>query len=174
MRSNIDVSRGFGAPLDPRPDRSPGQLLSDDDRHGIGHSGPEHPVTICRGSRNRLTEFSDRSLGRFSTITGVRTPAGEISWGTVVLAAGVWSAAFSDALEFKVPVQALEGERLMLRYTELVTRDEAVGDTLFNTLREHFSDREMVEITFCIGNWNCVSKFALALQLDLEKPRENE
>lgn len=76
--------------------------------------------------------------------------------------------------EFETSDAFNERECLMLRYTELVTRDEAVDDTLFNALREHFSDREMVEITFCIGNWNCVSKFALALQLDLEKPRENE
>ncbi len=52
-----------------------------------------------------------------SKVTGVRTSAGEISCGTVVLAAGVWSAAFSEALHFKVPVQALKGERLMLRFS---------------------------------------------------------
>ena len=80
----------------------------------------------------------------------------------------------SEIEEFETSDAFSERERLMLRYTERVTRDESVDDDLFDTLRAHFSDREMVEITFCIGNWNCVSKFALALQLDLEKPRENE
>ena len=51
-----------------------------------------------------------------STVTGVRTSAGEISCGTVVLAAGVWSTAFSEALDYSVPVQALKGERLMLHF----------------------------------------------------------
>ncbi|MFP6584704.1 MAG: hypothetical protein VCD00_19380 [Candidatus Hydrogenedentota bacterium] len=80
----------------------------------------------------------------------------------------------SDIEEFETSDAFNECERLMLRYTEHVTRDQPVDDTLFNALREHFSDREMVEITFCIGNWNCVSKFALALQLDLEEPRETD
>ena len=52
-----------------------------------------------------------------SRITGVRTSLGEISCGTVVLAAGVWTAAFSEALDYSVPVQALKGERLMLRFS---------------------------------------------------------
>ena len=51
-----------------------------------------------------------------SKVTGVRTSAGEIPCGTVVLAAGVWSTAFSEALHYSVPVQALKGERLMLRF----------------------------------------------------------
>ena len=51
-----------------------------------------------------------------SRVTGVRTSAGEMSCGTVVLAAGVWSASFSEALHYSVPVQALKGERLMLRF----------------------------------------------------------
>ncbi len=51
-----------------------------------------------------------------STVTGVRTSSGEMSCGTVVLAAGVWSAAFSEDLQYTIPVQALKGERLMLRF----------------------------------------------------------
>lgn len=51
-----------------------------------------------------------------STVTGVRTSAGEISCGVVVLAAGVWSTAFSQTLHYSVPVQALKGERLMLNF----------------------------------------------------------
>ena len=51
-----------------------------------------------------------------SRVTGVRTSAGELSSGTVVLASGVWSAAFSEALQYTIPVQALKGERLMLRF----------------------------------------------------------
>ena len=51
-----------------------------------------------------------------SRITGVRTGADEIHCGTTVIAAGVWSPAFQEALGFPIPVQALKGERLLLQY----------------------------------------------------------
>ncbi len=51
-----------------------------------------------------------------SRITGVRTAADEIHCATTVIAAGVWSPAFERDLGFPVPVQALKGERLLLRY----------------------------------------------------------
>jgi len=51
-----------------------------------------------------------------ASVTGVQTAAGPISCGTVVLAAGVWSAALGEALNFSIPVRPLKGERLMLNY----------------------------------------------------------
>ena len=50
------------------------------------------------------------------SVTGVQTAAGQVSCGTVVLAAGVWSSAIAEALHFPVPVRSLKGERLMLNY----------------------------------------------------------
>jgi glycine oxidase len=49
-------------------------------------------------------------------VTGVRTTSGEIACDAVVVAAGVWSAAFRQWLCFPVPVRGLKGERLLLRY----------------------------------------------------------
>lgn len=51
------------------------------------------------------------------SVTGVQTAAGQLSCGTVVLAAGVWSPAFGESLKFSVPVRPLKGERLMLNYS---------------------------------------------------------
>lgn len=51
-----------------------------------------------------------------SRVLGVATATGEIGCGTVVLAAGTWSAAFEDYLDFPIPVRPLKGERLMLRF----------------------------------------------------------
>jgi glycine oxidase len=51
-----------------------------------------------------------------SRITGVRTQGGDISCGTVVVAAGLWSPPFQRDLNFPVPVGALKGERLLLKY----------------------------------------------------------
>ena len=51
-----------------------------------------------------------------SRVLGVTTATGEIECGTVVLAAGTWSAAFEEYLNFPIPVRPLKGERLMLRF----------------------------------------------------------
>ena len=51
-----------------------------------------------------------------TTISGVQTASGEIHCGTVVVAAGTWSRAFTPWLGFPVPVRPLKGERLLLNY----------------------------------------------------------
>ncbi len=53
---------------------------------------------------------------RGSAITGVTTPSEEIHCGTVVVAAGTWSRAFTPWLGFPAPVRPLKGERLLLNY----------------------------------------------------------
>jgi glycine oxidase len=49
-------------------------------------------------------------------ITGVRTDAGDISCNTVVISAGLWSPLFQKDLDFPIPVGALKGERVLLKY----------------------------------------------------------
>ena len=51
-----------------------------------------------------------------STISGVKTASEEIHCGTVVVAAGTWSRAFTPWLGFPVPVRPMKGERLLLNY----------------------------------------------------------
>ena len=53
---------------------------------------------------------------RGSTISGVATASEDILCGTVVVAAGTWSRAFTPWLGFPVPVRPLKGERLLLSY----------------------------------------------------------
>ena len=68
-----------------------------------------------RGAQLQLRPVTDL-ITSGSRIIGVRTAAGEIACDTVILAAGVWSTAFSETLGYQIPVQALKGERLMLRF----------------------------------------------------------
>ena len=49
-------------------------------------------------------------------ISGVKTASGDIHCGSVVVAAGTWSRAFSPWLDFPVPVKPMKGERLLLDY----------------------------------------------------------
>lgn len=68
-----------------------------------------------RGARLFLREVTGLVVDGHR-ITGALTPNGAISCGTVVIAAGIWSAPFQRDLEFPVPVKALKGERLLLQY----------------------------------------------------------
>ena len=57
-------------------------------------------------------------------------------------------------------------EKAALEYAERITRnDQAVTDECVVRLREHFSEREVVELTFIVGYQTFASKFAKALDL---------
>lgn len=59
-----------------------------------------------------------------------------------------------------------EWEKAALEYAERVTRDDQeVSDECFRRLRRHFSEPEIVELTFVIGYQTFASKFAKAFQL---------
>jgi glycine oxidase len=68
-----------------------------------------------KGTKLQLREVTGL-MTQNSRVTGIRTATGEVSCGAVVLAAGVWSTGFAEALRFSVPVRPLKGERLMLRF----------------------------------------------------------
>ena len=77
-------------------------------------------LALARSAELKGTQIQLRKVSGLltsgSTVTGVRTATGEISGGTVVLAAGAWSHEFGAELNFQVPVRPLKGERLMLRF----------------------------------------------------------
>jgi alkylhydroperoxidase family enzyme len=55
-------------------------------------------------------------------------------------------------------------ERVALAYSEAIVReDREVTDTCVARLREHFSEAEVVEVTFIVGYQTFASKFAKAL-----------
>lgn len=54
-----------------------------------------------------------------------------------------------------------------LEYAERIVReDQEVSDDCFARLREHFSEAEIVELTFIVGYQTFASKFAKAFQLE--------
>lgn len=59
-------------------------------------------------------------------------------------------------------------QRAVLAYTDAMTRDIHVSDAVFEALRGHFNQREIVELTATIGGYNLVSRFLEALAVDPE------
>lgn len=58
-----------------------------------------------------------------------------------------------------------ERQRLVLDYTDAMTRDVRVGDDLFGALRAAFDERQVVELTATVGAYNLVSRFLVALEV---------
>lgn len=59
-------------------------------------------------------------------------------------------------------------QRALLAYTDAMTREITVVDTVFAEIRKHFSERQVVELTMLIGAYNMLTRFLKALQVDPE------
>jgi alkylhydroperoxidase family enzyme len=59
-------------------------------------------------------------------------------------------------------------ERAALAYSESMTREIQVPDAIFEAVRRHFNERELVELTATIAAYNMVSRFLEALKVDHE------
>jgi 4-carboxymuconolactone decarboxylase len=59
-------------------------------------------------------------------------------------------------------------EQAALAYTDAMTRDIAVPDDVFNALKPHFDERQIVELTVLIGLYNMHTRVFTALGIDAE------
>ncbi len=56
-------------------------------------------------------------------------------------------------------------DRIVLRYTDSMTRDIHVPDDVYQALQTHFDDQAIVELTATIAAYNMVSRFLSALRI---------
>ena len=61
-----------------------------------------------------------------------------------------------------------ERQRALLAYADAMTREIDVPNTVFAELRNHFSERQIVELTMLIGAYNMLTRFLKALRVDPE------
>jgi 4-carboxymuconolactone decarboxylase len=59
-------------------------------------------------------------------------------------------------------------ERAALAYADAMTRDIEVPDSVFDALRPHFNERQIVELTVLIGTYNMHTRVFMALKIDPE------
>ena len=65
-------------------------------------------------------------------------------------------------------------QRAVLRYALAYDAGHGVADRIFATLKEHLSDRQIVELSIVCGFWGNNARLALALGLDIEDGRAAE
>jgi alkylhydroperoxidase family enzyme len=76
---------------------------------------------------------------------------------------GVSPAKLAEVLAYRESPRFTDRERAALQFCEQVTRDDlAMTDECLARLREHFTEPEIVELTFIIGFQTFASKFAKA------------
>jgi 4-carboxymuconolactone decarboxylase len=59
-------------------------------------------------------------------------------------------------------------ERAALAYTDAMTREVAVPDPVFEALRPHFNERQIVELSVLVGLYNMHTRVFTALRIDPE------
>ena len=80
--------------------------------------------------------------------------------------AGVPGEKLVEVLTFQESPRFSERERAALRFSERVTRDDLeMSEECLAQVREHFTEAEIVELTFIIGYQTFASKFAKAWRL---------
>lgn len=59
-------------------------------------------------------------------------------------------------------------QRALLAYVEAMTREVAVPQDVFDRVREHYSEQQLVELTVLIGAYNMHTRVLKALHIDPE------
>ncbi len=63
-----------------------------------------------------------------------------------------------------------EAEKVALKYAETMTISPGnIPDTLFDELKRHFSNSQIVELTMLVALYNMINRFNEALKLDPEE-----
>jgi alkylhydroperoxidase family enzyme len=79
---------------------------------------------------------------------------------------GLATEKLADILMFRESPRFSERERTALDFCERITRDDLeVSEACLAQVREHFTEAEIVELTFIIGYQTFASKFAKAWRL---------
>ena len=60
-------------------------------------------------------------------------------------------------------------ERALLAYVDAVTQDVAVSNTVFDGMRKHYAEQEILELTVLIGAYNMQARLLCALDVQPEK-----
>jgi alkylhydroperoxidase family enzyme len=86
----------------------------------------------------------------------------------LALAEGLTLEECSELADWQTSGRFSDSERAALAYADSMTRDIVVPDEVFDALKPHFDDRQIVELTVLIGSYNMNARVMQALRLDLE------
>ena len=84
----------------------------------------------------------------------------------IALKAGFTEAEIEAICAWETSSRFDDRERAVLAYTDAMTLNIQVPDAVFDALRPHFNERQLVELTATIAGYNMVARFMEALDLE--------
>ena len=86
----------------------------------------------------------------------------------LALAEGLTQAECDALADWRAAKLFSERERATLAYADAMVADPSVADDVFEPLRKHWGERELVELTVLIGSYIMHNRVFNALKVDLE------
>ncbi len=87
----------------------------------------------------------------------------------IARAAGVSYEEMAALKDYRESEHFSEVERAVLAYTDACARLEADASDQARGLKRWLSDRELLELTFCVGHWGMVARVLVALEVELDE-----
>ena len=135
-----------------------------------------HSPPVAKGWLGRFTAIRQQTIlpGRYRELAILRVAVlngAEYEFGQHVpfaLREGCTQAQI-DAVRVGPGDRAFDArDRVVLAYTDAMTREIRVGDGLFGEVKGMFTERELVELTATVAGYNLVSRFLEAMGVDHE------
>ncbi len=124
-------------------------------------SGWEHFFTVIRQQTSVPAALRELVILRIAVLNGA--PYEFEAHVPHALAAGMTQEAIEGLRNNSAVLDGIE--RLVVQYTEAMTRKLQVDDALFEELRTRFDDKTLVELTATIAGYNMVSRFLIAMRI---------
>ncbi len=80
---------------------------------------------------------------------------------------------YAHVAEYRADQRYSEREKLAIEYAERFALDHlSIDDTFFRQLREHYSDREIVDLTICIATFLGFGRLTQVFELSVSTPMQ--
>ena len=87
----------------------------------------------------------------------------------VALDCGVTQAQLEAIEPWKESDVFTEEERAVLQYVDEASQKVKVEDRTFKALRQHLTERDIVELTLTIGWWGMLARFLVSLKIEIDE-----
>lgn len=125
----------------------------------FGHSNAVRWKTELDGRLRELVILRVAQLLGSDYIVGQHVPA-------LIAPEGITEKEVEGLAHWRLAASFSERERAALAYAEVMTRDVTVPDEIFDELKKHFNERQLVELTVLIGSYNMNARVLTALRID--------
>ena len=131
----------------------------------LDHVGAVRWKTVLSGRLREIIVIRVAKLNDIEYVLNQHVP-------TLALADGVTLAECDALTDWKKSASFNMAERAALAYADSLVLQTSVPDDVFDELRRHYNEREIVELSVLTGTYLMHNRVMKALKIDLEAPSE--